>query len=111
MSTQPRFRMIDTDTLRAIEKTCERLDRCRPSNNATVATMTQGNFTIVMLRDGGQIGIGVAKRSTRDKYNPEAGYYLALHRAAVMLYEPKPARVMRAISESSYDNGGFVGFL
>jgi hypothetical protein len=84
---QPKFRLVDKTILEAIKKTTSRCSLKKPSNT-TIAVVKQGNFTIVLLKDTGSpgMGVGVAKRSTRDPYNAEAGFYLALHRATLMLY-------------------------
>lgn len=85
---QPKFNYVNSEVMRAIEKTTRRLSLRKANGTPTVAVVKQGNFTVVMLKDSGfpGMGVGVAKRSTRDKYNGEAGFYLALHRATLMLY-------------------------
>lgn len=84
---QPKFRYVNSEVMKAMEKTTKRLSLRKPST-PTIAVVKQGNFTVVMVKDSGLpgMGVGVAKRSTRDPYNAEAGFYLALHRATLMLY-------------------------
>jgi hypothetical protein len=96
--------MVDKTILEAIKKTTSRCSLKKPSNT-TIAVVKQGNFTIVLLKDTGSpgMGVGVAKRSTRDPYNAEAGFYLALHRATLMLY-PKMqiADLMQELHENQH---------
>lgn len=84
---QPKFRYVNSEVMKAMEKTTKRLSLRKPST-PTIAVVKQGNFTVVMVKDSGLpgMGVGVSKRSTRDPYNAEAGFYLALHRATLMLY-------------------------
>lgn len=84
---QPKFRYVNSEVMRAIEKTTRRRS-LRKASTPTIAVVKQGNFTVVMLKDSGLpgMGVGVAKRATSDRYNGEAGFYRALNRATLMLY-------------------------
>lgn len=66
------------------EKMRSRREGLNPWDILSIKMHQRGNFTMVTINDG---YVGIAKRNPKDKFNPEVGKNLALHRALTELLQ------------------------